>query len=185
MTIDGHYKGSRRIHNKGNKDANEKSIKRMIQEEVDREMVELRIQLNYIGQFLHIKIEENQRQGWNVRKRFKWLVMQLFARKPRRILEILNCRLSDLLKKQKLIGVEFKDKPLAKEEVHFFEQEKGDILGEDDGEKHETLTASLMNYLDSSYQHINVMTKGLREAEKPNVFKTDNFVFFTGFAGVG
>jgi len=53
MTIDGHYRGLEGSHNKGNKYAKENSIKRMSQEEIDREMVELRVQLSYIGQLLH------------------------------------------------------------------------------------------------------------------------------------
>jgi hypothetical protein len=42
MTIDGHYRGSGRSHNRGKEGAKENGIKRMSQEEIDRGLVELR-----------------------------------------------------------------------------------------------------------------------------------------------
>jgi len=53
-------------------------------------------------------------------------------------------------------------RPLTVEEFHFCEQKKGDILGEED-EDDERLITSLMNYLYSSYQHMDVIKEGLRE----------------------
>jgi dynactin complex subunit len=97
----------------------------MSQEELDREMVELRIQLSYIGKLLQRNIEENQRQGWNLKKKVKWHVMQLFARKLRRSLRSLKHRLSALLKKEKLRGAEFRKRSLTEEGVHFCEPEQG------------------------------------------------------------
>jgi len=58
--------------------------------------------------------------------------MQLYARKMRKSLRILNHKLSSLLKKEKLIGVEFKKRTLTKEGVHLCEPEQGLFLGEDE-----------------------------------------------------
>jgi hypothetical protein len=72
MTIDGHYKGSERSHNKGKNGSKENGIRRrMSQEEIDREMVELKAQINNIRELLQNKIEENHRQGGNVKKKSK------------------------------------------------------------------------------------------------------------------
>jgi hypothetical protein len=129
---------------------------------------------------LQKKIEENQRQGWNLKKRVKWHVMQLFARKLRRSLRSLKHRLSALLKKEKLRGVEFRQRSLTEEEVHFCEPEQGGILGED--EEEERHVESLMNYLGSSDQHEDVLTEEENEASKPYVFKSDNLCMIAGCA---
>jgi hypothetical protein len=63
MTIDGHCRGSEESHNRKRKYAKEDGIrKRMSQEELDREMVELNIQLSYMEQLLQSKVKENQRE---------------------------------------------------------------------------------------------------------------------------
>jgi hypothetical protein len=108
MTIDGHVKSSERIHDQRKEDAKVVGKIRIIQEEIDREMVELKDQLNNIRQLLHRNIEESQRQGWNVKKKFKWHVMQLFVRNLRNRLKILKHKLSAWLKKEELRGVEFR-----------------------------------------------------------------------------
>jgi hypothetical protein len=59
MAIDGHYRGLERIHNKEEKDANANGIKKINQEEYDKEMIELRERLNVIHMFLHRNIAES------------------------------------------------------------------------------------------------------------------------------
>ena len=46
MTIDGLYEGSRRSHNIGRENTKEKGIKKMSQEELEREMTELIIHIS-------------------------------------------------------------------------------------------------------------------------------------------
>jgi hypothetical protein len=58
--------------------------------------------------------------------------------------------------------------------------EQGDILGED-----ERLAGSLMNSLESSYQHEDMLTEGSIEDEQPNIFKTNILCVVAGFAGDG
>ena len=60
MTIDSHSRGSERSHNRGyeKKDAKVNGI-RMSQEEIDKEVTELKEQLNA----LRIMLEESQRLG--------------------------------------------------------------------------------------------------------------------------
>jgi hypothetical protein len=60
--------------------------------------------------------------------------------------------MNDLMQKEKIIGSEFRYMPLkTKEGVHYYEPEKGDILGEDDVERR--LVDSLIDCLENSYQH--------------------------------
>jgi hypothetical protein len=59
MTIDGLYEGSRRSHNIGMENTKEKGIKKMSQEELEREMTELIIHISCIGKLLQRNIEEN------------------------------------------------------------------------------------------------------------------------------
>ena len=66
MTTDSHNKGSEEDHNKRKmKKENAKTNgKRMSQEEIDKEMAEIKEQLNVLRMIL----EENQRLGWVLRK---------------------------------------------------------------------------------------------------------------------
>jgi hypothetical protein len=48
MTIDNHDKGSKKIHNKMEDNAKVNGIKRMSDEEFDRELIEIKLQLNVI-----------------------------------------------------------------------------------------------------------------------------------------
>lgn len=74
MTIDSHSRGSERSHNKGYKKEDTKaSGKRMSQVEIDKEVAELKEQLNALRRML----EENQRLGWDLRKKpVEWHEMQ-------------------------------------------------------------------------------------------------------------
>jgi hypothetical protein len=62
MTTNGHYKGLERSHIKRKEYFEENGIKIMSQENIDKELVELRVYLSYIRQLLQMKIDENLRQ---------------------------------------------------------------------------------------------------------------------------
>jgi hypothetical protein len=96
----------------------------MSQWEIDRELVELREQLSYIRKLLQKRIEENQRQGWNPKKRVKWPLMQLFARKLRISLRGLKHRLSDWMKKDKIRGLISGKGHLQRKEFTYVNQSK-------------------------------------------------------------
>jgi hypothetical protein len=100
------------------------------------------------------------------------------------------------IQKEKLRGVEFKQSSLTEEEVHYCEPEQGDILGEDDVERrpiesltdslgieYERLARSLMNSLESSYYHVDVLVKEENKSSKPYVFVTNNLCVIAGLAG--
>ena len=65
MTTGSHYKGSKKSHSR-RKDVKAKDINRMSQEEYDRELVDIGLQLIRLDMLLH---KENQRYGWIVRKK--------------------------------------------------------------------------------------------------------------------
>jgi len=59
----------------------------MSDEEFDKKMVELKVQLNHVlEQMLH-EYEYEQRQGWNVRNNVKWNTKPIYLRKVRKILK--------------------------------------------------------------------------------------------------
>jgi hypothetical protein len=75
MTTDSHSRGSERSHNRRNmkKEDAKANGKRMSQEEIDKEIAELKEQLNALRRIL----EESQRLGWVLRKKpVKWHEMQ-------------------------------------------------------------------------------------------------------------
>ena len=124
MNTMSHCRGSEESHNKKRKYAKVDGIrKRMSQEEINREMAEINIQLSYMEQQLQSKVQKNQRQGWSMKKKFKWPVTQLFEEKMRKGLEELKHRLNFLMQKEKLKGVEFRFRPLTKAGVHYCETE--------------------------------------------------------------
>jgi hypothetical protein len=79
-----------------------------------------------------------------------------------------------LLMKENILGVEFRDRSLVEEEVHLCEEEQGLFLDKED-EEEERLTVSVMNYLESSYQHDDVLKEEPNEASRTYIFKYDNF----------
>jgi hypothetical protein len=90
--------------------------------------------------------------------------------------------LSDLLKKEKFRGAEFRKMSVAEEGVHFCEPEQGDILGEDDmGE--DRIATSLMDYVESSNQHEDVLTEEPIEDREAYVFKYDDLCMTVGWKG--
>ena len=74
MATDSHRRGSKEDHNRRKmkeEDAKENG-KRMSQEELDKEIAEIKEQLNVLRMIL----EENQRQGWVLRKKaVKWSML--------------------------------------------------------------------------------------------------------------
>jgi ribosomal protein L29 len=189
MATDGHCRGSETSHNiRGKKYAKEDGMRKMSQEEIDRELDELRIKLNYLRQLLQRKVKENQRQGWNMKKKVKWPVKLLFEdlieKKLKETLEELKQRMNDWMQKEKLRGAEFKQRPLTEEEVHYCEPKQGDIHGEED-EEEERLTTILMNYLERSYQHEDVLIEASDEAIEPYAFETDNLCIVAGYKNDG
>lgn len=74
MTTDSHSRGSERSHSRRYEKKNAKADgKRLSQEEIDKETVELKEKLNVLRRIL----EENQRQGWVLRKKpVEWHEMQ-------------------------------------------------------------------------------------------------------------
>jgi hypothetical protein len=79
MTIDGHDRGSEKIHNKRREDAKEVGRK-MNQEEFDREFTEVKERLSIILKLLQ-ESNEDQRWGWNVKKKVKWPIVHLSMKK--------------------------------------------------------------------------------------------------------
>ena len=72
MTIISHAMGSRRSHNEKGEDDKAISIKRMIQETFEREMVEIRESLSKLMELLQ-RSKEEQYYGWILRKnKVKW-----------------------------------------------------------------------------------------------------------------
>jgi hypothetical protein len=121
MTIDSHDSGSEKGHSKRKEDAREDGKKRMSDEEFNREMIELKVRLNYVEQLLQ-EYEENQRCGWIMKKKARWPIKQLIAREQRH-------RLKACLKKVEALKI-----VECEVEVHYCEPEQGSILGEDDDE---------------------------------------------------
>jgi hypothetical protein len=71
--------------------------------------------------------------------------------------------MSASLKKEKLRGTEFRQRAVVEEEVHYCEPEKGSFLGEDDdGDVEGRLVESLMDYVESSYQHVRMILVGIK-----------------------
>ena len=83
------------------------------------------------------------------------------------------------MKKEKFGGAEFRKMSVAEEGVHFCEPEKGDILGEDDMAE-DRITTCLMDYVESSNQHEDVLTEEPIEDREPYVFKYDDLCMTVG-----
>lgn len=112
MTMGSHLKNSEGSYG----DAKAIDIRKMIDEEYRRELIEIKAQLNVLTEFLQ-QNEENQRCEWNLRKRVKWFVEILWAKKQRQ-------KMRHGLK-EKLRATE------CEEEIHKGEPEQREIHGED------------------------------------------------------
>jgi len=72
MTSDSHNRGSERDHNRGQKEKDAKANgMRMRDEEYDREMVEIVVQLEVLMEMLQGN-ETDQKYGYVMRKKVKW-----------------------------------------------------------------------------------------------------------------
>ena len=117
MTTDNHNRdnrGSEEDHNrrKVKKENAKANGKRMSQEECDKKIAELKEQLNV----LRILLEENQRQGWVLRKKaVKWSELQ------RRLQQ----------RQVKWLVEELREAELEKE-VSICEEKHGEVLGKDE-----------------------------------------------------
>jgi hypothetical protein len=86
------------------------------------------------------------------------------------------------LRNEKLREFEFKQRLMTEGKVHFCELEQGSFVV-DDVDK--IPIESLMNYVESSKQHEDLMTKTSNEAREPCVFKTDNLCMIAGLVDNG
>jgi len=129
MTTDSHRRGTERSHSRGYKkeDAKENG-KKMSQEEIDKEIVELKEQLNALRRML----EEIQRLGWVLRKKpVEWHEMQ------RRLQQ----------KKVKWLKGKLKEVELQMEES-ICKPKQGELLGESEDLKTETSSETKRSVLE-------------------------------------
>ena len=177
MTIDSHNRGSERRHNKRYEKKNAKADgKRLSQEEINKELAEIRKELDV----LTMQLEENQRQGWVLRKKpVEWHEMQ------RRLQQ----------KQVKWLREKLKEVELEMEES-ICEPEQGEIMGESEDyteDKEWRTSEDLMDYWDSSKQHEEMLTEDevltededLRTETSSEVkglhgFKSENLCMFAG-----
>jgi hypothetical protein len=109
----------------------------MSQEEFDKELIELKERLSMIMKLLK---EENHGYGWNLRRKVKWPIEQLYVRKLR---HRLKHRLDAWIKEPELREVEYRKSLEAGPTVHFCELKQGVVLGEEDEAQDEDLMGSL------------------------------------------
>ena len=111
MTTDSHRRGSEESHSRRKvKEDAKANGKRMSQEELDKEIVEMKEQLNVL-------LEENKRLGWVLKKKLvKWYKLQ------RRLQQKQVKWLMEKLREAKL-----------EMEVSICEPEQGEVLGEEEG----------------------------------------------------
>ena len=120
MTIDGHSGGSKEDHikRKVKKENAKVNGKRMSQEEIDKEIVELKEKLN----ILRMILEESQRLGWLLKKKLvNWPKLQ------RRLQQR---QVKSLVEELREVELEM--------EVSICEVEQGEVLGEDEDLKTKT-----------------------------------------------
>ena len=161
MTTDGHSRGfeedqSRRTMKK---EVAKENDKRMSHEEIDKEIIEIKEQLNVLRMIL----EENQKQGWALRKKsMKW------SKLHRRLQQ----------KQVKWQVEELREAELEMEE-YICIPEQGEILGEDEDW---SFVKDLMNHMKDSEQQGDRMTKASSETTRSYAFKTDSLCMTTGIA---
>jgi hypothetical protein len=152
MTIDGHRKSSSVSH------------REMSDEEFNREIAKMKAYLSVLMEMLQ-ESEEDQIFGWMLRKKkVKWNMLQV------KLKHGLRARL--------------RKEPKAVECEMLFcicEPENGSVLGEDEDKYVDEIPdESLMNYLESSYQHETMMSEASNEAIGSYVFNTDDFCMVAG-----
>jgi hypothetical protein len=99
------------------------------------------------------------------------------------VYEEIDAQLNASLKEEKLREVEFRQRTMMEEGVHFCEPEQGSFLGEDDdGDVEGRPVESLMNCQESSEHHVGMMSEASNETMESYVFKTNDLCVFTGCA---
>ena len=163
MTTGSHCKGSKTSHSK-RKYVKEEYINRMSQEEYDRELVDIGLQLIHLEMLLQ---KENHKYGWILRNtKMRWNSLQVKLRKN------MSARL-----KEEIGIVEFEMDVLGCEPKH------GPLFREDvtkDAEK-ERLTESLMDSVKSTDQLMEEMNVRPIETKRSYIFETDDFFVITSF----
>jgi hypothetical protein len=80
VTTEGHLKGSKWSHNQKKENSKEVGIRKMSNEELEREMVEIKVHLSVLEEWLQ-EYEEDQRYGWRIEKRkVSWHSLQVKLR---------------------------------------------------------------------------------------------------------
>lgn len=123
-------------------------------------MAQLKERLSMLMKFLQEESEEDQRCSWKPRKRIKWTIVQLFARKPRQKLrQMMHVWLQT---KDRLKEAEYKMSFEARQIVQIFEPKQGMILGEDDEDgEDEVQNEYLMRCLERPVQKKEVDAKSI------------------------
>ena len=157
MTIEVHYRRSKENHNRRKK--------KEIQEERNREFLELARDIWCFEKRIQAVAEETQRYGWVMRKRkVRWHSLQMKLRKN------IYVRL-----KEELREVE------SEMEVSYCEPKQGPFLGVDDEAENERLIESLMDSIKSTYQLVEDMTVSSNETKRSYVFESDDLFVIIGF----
>ena len=80
MPLDSHVKGSVRSQNQKKENAKAIGLRNMKDEEFVKEMIEIKLQLDVLMEIIQKEVEDKKcRQIF--KKKFKWIVKELFARK--------------------------------------------------------------------------------------------------------
>lgn len=123
-------------------------------------------------------MEEDQRRGWNVRKKVKCPIVQLYARKLKHHFNVWSKR------EEKIKEVGYRKTLEVGPTIHFCEPRKGIILGEEENEhskkRHDE---SLMDYAENSNQNKDVLIEIWNEAKRSYVFNTNEFCMIVGCEG--
>jgi hypothetical protein len=75
MTRDNQMKGLKQSHNYMRESAKAFGRNKISNEEINRELVELKEQLSVMMKLLREKVRESQRYGWNLKKKVKWPIV--------------------------------------------------------------------------------------------------------------
>ena len=156
MTNECHCRGSEKIHNRRKK--------KEIQEEWNRELLELARDILCFEKHMQAAEEENQRYGWVMKKKVRWNSLQV---------KLQQKMFAELKKELKEVESEM--------EVSYCEPEHGPLLGEDDEAEKERLIESLMNSVKSTDKLMEEMTVRPYETKRSYVFDTDDLFVIAGF----
>jgi hypothetical protein len=121
MTRDSQMKDSEESHNQIRESAKEVGRNKISNEEFDREIVELKEQLSVMMKLLQEKVKEDQRYGWNLKKKVKWPIVQLYVRKLR---QRLKHRLNAWIREEELREAEYRESLEAGQQFTFVNQRR-------------------------------------------------------------